>query len=164
MVYHGVPPLPTAYNNNYQIVQTKGTVAILVEMIHEVRVIPTDGKPHLPSDVRQWLGDSRGHWEGNTLVIETTNFKDQPNLFRFPANPKTTRVTERLTRIDADHIDYRFTVNDPETYQKPFTAILPMSRIQGPIYEYACHEGNYGMMGILRGARAEEERAAGQAR
>jgi len=153
-----VPALPTLYNNNYEIVQTKNYVGIVVEMIHEVRVIPLDGRPHLPSGVQQWLGDSRGHWEGNTLVVETTNFRDQWNLFRFPANPKTVRVIERFTRLDDKHMDYRFTVEDPETYHRSFTGVLPMTQINAPIFEYACHEGNYGMYGILKGARAEEAR------
>jgi hypothetical protein len=157
LVYHGVPPLPTGYNNNYQIVQTPGQVSILHEMVHDVRTIPLDGRPHLPDSLRQWLGDARGHWEDRTLVVETTNFLDRPNLFRFPASGKTVRVTERFTRVDADHIDYRFTVDDPGTYKRPWTAILPMTRIEGPIYEYACHEGNVGMIGILAGARAQEK-------
>ena len=158
ILYHGVPPLPTGYNNNYHIVQTPGYVSILHEEIHETRMIPLDGRPHLPSNVRLWMGDSRGHWDGNTLVVESTNFKDQPNLFRFPASANV-KVIERFTRTDADHIDYRFTVEDPATYQRPWTAILPMTKIAGPIYEYACHEGNYGMVGILAGARAEEKAA-----
>jgi hypothetical protein len=104
------------------------------------------------------MGDSRGHWDGNTLVVETTNFMDRPNLFRFPASANI-QVVERFTRVDADHIDYRFTINDPSTYQTPWTAILPMTKIAGPIYEYACHEGNYGIVGILAGARAQEKAA-----
>jgi hypothetical protein len=159
ILYHGVPPLPTGYNNNYQIVQTPGYVSILHEEIHEIRMIPLDGRPHLPSSVRLWMGDSRGHWDGNTLVVETTNFMDRPNLFRFPASVNI-QVIERFTRVDADHIDYRFTINDPFTYQKSWTAILPMTKIAGPIYEYACHEGNYGIVGILAGARAQEKAAA----
>jgi hypothetical protein len=157
ILYHGVPPLPTGYNNNYQILQTPGYVTILHEMIHEARMIPLDGRPHLPPNLRQWMGDSRGHWEGNTLVVETTNYSGQPNLFRFPASGATVRVLERFTRVDTDHIDYRFTVDDPGMYAKPWTAILPMTKIEGPIYEYACHEGNYGMVGLLSGARAEEK-------
>jgi hypothetical protein len=159
ILYHGVPPLPTGYNNNYEIVQAPGYVAILHEMIHEVRLIPLDQRAHLPQNVRQWMGDSRGHWEGNTLVVETTNFNDQPNLFRFPASGATVRVIERFTRVDADNIDYRFTVDDPGMYKRPWTAILPMTKIEGPIYEYACHEGNYGLASILSGARAEEKAA-----
>jgi hypothetical protein len=158
-LYHGVPPLPTGYNNNYQIVQAPGYVSILHEEIHEIRMIPLDGRPHLPSSVRLWMGDSRGHWDGNTLVVETTNFMDRPNLFRFPASVNI-QVIERFTRVDANHIDYRFTINDPSIYQKPWTAILPMTKIPGPIYEYACHEGNYGIVGILAGARAQEKAAA----
>jgi hypothetical protein len=156
LLYHGVPPLPTGYNNNYQILQSPGLVAIVHEMIHEVRLIPLDGRPHLPPNVRQWMGDSRGHWEGKTLVVETTNFNDNPRLFRFPASAST-RVEERFTRIDAGHIDYRFTVDDPAMYTKAWTAILPMTKIEGPIYEYACHEGNTAMVGILAGARAQEK-------
>ena len=162
LVYHGVPPLPTGYNNNYHIVQTPGYVSILHEEIHEVRMIPLDGRPHLPSNVRLWLGDSRGRWEGNTLVVETTNFKDRSNLFRFPASPLI-KVIERFTRTGEDHIDYRFTIEDPGMYQRPWTAILPMTKIAGPIYEYACHEGNYGMTDMLRGARVEDEAAAKKA-
>jgi len=156
LLYHGVPPLPTGYNNNYQILQSPGLVAIVHEMIHEVRLIPLDGRPHLPQHVRQWMGDSRGHWDGNTLVVETTNFADNPRLFRFPASGNA-RVEERFTRVDADHIDYRFTVDDPAMYTRVWTAILPMTKIEGPIYEYACHEGNTAMVGILAGARAQEK-------
>ncbi len=156
VMYHGVPPLPTGYNNNYQILQTPGIVAIVHEMLHDVRIIPLDGRAHLPGSVNQWMGDSRGRWEGNTLVVDTTNFNNQPNLFRFPASGAATHVVEHFTRVDADHIDYQFTVDDPAMYTRPWTASLPMTKIEGPIYEYACHEGNYGMMGILAGARAEE--------
>jgi hypothetical protein len=156
LLYHAVPPLPTGYNNNYQIVQSRGIVTILPEMLHDIRIIPVDGRPHLPTNIRQWLGDSRGHWEGNTLVVETTNFNDQPNLFRFPASGPTSRVMERFTRVDAEHIDYQFTFEDPATYTRPWTAVLPMTRIAGPIFEYACHEGNYGLTNILSGARAED--------
>jgi hypothetical protein len=154
-VYHGVPPLPTGYNNNYQIVQTPKLVAILDENIHDVRMIPLDGRSHLPPHLRQWNGDSRGHWEGNTLVVETTNYSEKTTL-RFPAAPETLRAVERFTRVAADRIDYRFTINDPTTYTRPWTAALPMTKIEGPIYEYACHEGNYGLAGVLRGYRVEE--------
>jgi hypothetical protein len=158
ILYHGVPPLPTGYNNNYQIVQTPGYVAIYSEMIHEVRLIPVDGRPHVAATVRQWMGDSRGHWEGDTLVVETTNY-DGKTTFRFPAANETLTVVERFRRIAPDKIDYQFTVQDPTTYTRPWTALLPMSRIDGPIYEYACHEGNYGMFGILTGHRAQEKAA-----
>ena len=164
LLYHGVPPLPTGYNNNYQIVQTTGYVAIIHEMLHEARLIPLDGRPHVGTNLRLWMGDSRGRWEGNTLIVETTNFSSQPNLFRFPASGATVRIVERFTRVDADHIDYRFLVEDPETYTRPWTAVLPMTKIEGPIYEYACHEGNVGMEGILSGHRADEQAAAAASR
>ena len=151
--------MPTGYNNNYNIVQTPGYVAILHEMIHEVRIIPLDGRPHLDKNVRQWMGDSRGHWEGNTLVVETTNYSSKIDSFRFPAASETLRVVERFTRVGADKMDYQFTVNDPTTYTKPWTAVLPMTKGEGPIYEYACHEGNYGIANILSGHRAEEKAA-----
>jgi hypothetical protein len=158
ILYHGVPPLPTGYNNNYQIVQTPGYVAIYSEMIHEIRLIPVDARAHLASTIGQWMGDSRGHWEGDTLVVETTNF-DARTTFRFPAANETIRVIERFKRVAPDKIDYQFTVQDPTTYTRPWTALLPMTRIDGPIYEYACHEGNYGMFGILSGHRAQEKAA-----
>jgi hypothetical protein len=159
IVYHGVPPLPTGYNNNYQIVQTPGLVTILDENIHDVRSIPLDGRPHLPPTIRQWNGDSRGHFEGDTLVVETTNYHEK-TTWRFPGSPQTLRAIERFRRISRDQIDYRFTIDDPGTYTRPWTAALPMNRIEGPIYEYACHEGNYGLAGMLRGARVQEEQAA----
>jgi hypothetical protein len=162
LVYHSVPPLPTGYNNNYQILQTPDYVAILSEMIHEVRLIPLDGRPHTPSTIRQWFGDSRGHWEGDTLVVETTNFTALNDLNQRIGRGSglTLNVTERFTRVDADKIDYRFTVNDPTTFTKPWTAELPMLKLDAPIYEYACHEGNYGLEGILSGQRAQEKNAA----
>ena len=152
----GPPMLPGPYNNNYQILQTKDQVTIVVEMIHEVRVIPLDGRPRLPNNVRQWMGDSRGHWEGNTLVVETANYTGKT---RFRGTTRTMRLTERFTRTGADTILYEFTVNDPETYTKPWTAQVTMTKTAGPIFEYACHEGNYGMVGILAGARAGEKQA-----
>jgi hypothetical protein len=163
LLYHGVPPMPTGYNNNYHIVQTPDYVAILHEMIHEVRLIPLDGRAHVGSAIRQWLGDSRGHWEGTTLVVETTNYSDKATL-RFPVAAETLRVVERLTRVASDKIDYRFTVDDPTIYTRPWTAVLPMKRIKGPIYEYACHEGNYGMANVLAGYRAQEKVAEEAAR
>ena len=150
----GPPMLPSAYNNNYQIFQSPGYVAIAIEMIHDIRIIPLDNRPHLPSNVRQWLGDARGHWEGNTLVVETTNFTDKT---RFRNTSDKLRLTERFTRTDADTILYEFTVDDPATYTKPWKAQVTMSKSQSRVYEYACHEGNYGMVGILAGARAEEK-------
>jgi len=151
----GPPMLPGPYNNNYRILQSRDYVTIEVEMIHDVRVIPLDNRPHLAAGVRQWLGDSRGHWDGNTLVVETSNFNDKS---RFRGTTRDMRLTERFTRSDADTILYEFTVTDPETYTKPWTAQVTMSKSSGAMYEYACHEGNYGMVGILAGARAEEKK------
>jgi hypothetical protein len=152
----GPPMLPGPYNNNYQIVQTPGYVIILVEMIHDARIIPIDGRPHLPNNVRSWLGDARGHWEGNTLVVDTANFR--PDATYRNTVPESLHLTERFTRVSADTIQYEFTVNDPATFTKPWTASIPMTKIPGPVYEYACHEGNYAMEGILSGARADEKK------
>ncbi len=154
----GPPMMPSFYNNNYQIVQGPGYVAIVVEMIHDARVIPTDGSPHLPRDVRLWLGDPRGHWEGDTLVVETTNFTDRNP---FNGSSKDMRLIERFTRTAQDTIMYRFTVDDPSSFTNTWTAEIPMHQTKGPLIEYACHEGNYAMSGMLAGARAEEKAAAG---
>jgi hypothetical protein len=158
IMYHGVPPLPTGYNNNYEITQSPGMVAILHEEIHEVRLIPTDGRPHAGANIRQWLGDSRGRWEGDTLVVETTNFRADAT-FRFPVDAATLRVIERFRRIGPDAIDYQFTVDNPSLYARPWTATLPMRQGDGLIYEYACHEGNYAIGNVLRGHRFEEREA-----
>ena len=152
----GPPMLPSAYNNNYQILQTPGYVVILIEMIHDVRIIPLDGRPHLASSIRQWLGDSRGHWEGDELVVDTTNFTDKTP---FRGSDRNLHLVERFKRIDAETILYRFTVDDPTAFTKPWSGEAPMTRTPGPIYEYACHEGNYGMTNILSGARADEKAA-----
>ena len=152
----GPPMLPGGYNNNYQIVQGPGYVMIIVEMIHDARIIPTDGRPHLPKHVRQWMGDSRGRWEGTTLVVETTNFTDKT---AFRGSSENLRVIERFTRSGPDQILYQFTVEDPASFTRPWSAELPMRRIDEPLYEYACHEGNYGMEGILSGARTDEAKA-----
>ena len=154
----GPPMIPSAYNNNYQIVQTRDYVMIRIEMIHDVRVIPLDGRPHLDPSVRQFLGDPRGHWEGDTLVVDTTNFSDMTD---FRNAGKNMHLTERFTRTDPDTVLYEFTVDDPTTFTKPWTGVIPMNRTDGPMYEYACHEGNYGMSGVLEGARVEEKRRAG---
>ena len=154
----GPPMLPGPYNNLYQIYQTPGYVMILSEMIHEVRVIPLDGRPHLPSGIRKWMGDSVGHWEGDTLVVDTTNFTDKT---RFRGSSENLHLIERFTRLDATTIDYKFTVDDPASFTKPWTAELPFNAASGPIYEYACHEGNYALADILAGARAEEKKSAG---
>lgn len=153
----GPPMLPGPYNNNYQIFQVPGHVVILIEMIHDVRMIPLDGtfagRPHLPSAVRQWMGDSRGHWDGDTLVVDTTNFSSKSH---FRGSTENMHLVERFTRSDADTITYEFTVTDPATFTRPWTATLPMNKAKGPLYEYACHEGNYAAAGILSGARTQE--------
>jgi hypothetical protein len=155
VVRAALPRVPTGYDNNYQIVQAPGTVSILQEQMHETRVIPLDGRPHLDSGVRQWLGDSRGHWEGDTLVVETTNFSDQVTFMGATPNMK---LVERWRRVDSGHLDYRFTVEDPATWTRPWSAAITWSKT-GMLYEYACHEDNYGLYGILAGARAEEQKA-----
>jgi hypothetical protein len=157
ILYHGVPPLPTGYNNNYEITQAPGIVAILHEEIHEVRLIPLDGRPHAGRAITQWLGDSRGRWEGDTLVVETTNFR-QDATFRFPADPSTLTIVERFRRTGPNDIDYQFTVHNPSMYSSSWTATLPMRSESGMIFEYACHEGNYALEHVLQGHRAEEQR------
>jgi hypothetical protein len=146
-----------AYNGNYQIVQGHGYVAILVEMMHRIRMIPTDGRPHLASNIRQWNGDSVGHWEGNTLVVDTINFTDKTN---FRGSGENLHVVERFTRSAEDTLLYQFTVDDPSTWTKSWTAEIAMPKVDGQIYEYACQEGNYGMANVLSGARAAEKQAA----
>jgi hypothetical protein len=158
LLYHGVPPFPTGYNNNYQIVQTPDTIAIRYEMMAETRIIPIDGRPHASSGIRSWIGNARGRWEGDTLVVETTNYNDKAT-FRFPAANESLRVIERFTRTSDDQIDYQFTVDNPAMYTRQWTAILPMAKVKGPIYEYACHEGNYGIANVLSGYRAQEKKA-----
>ena len=150
----GPPMLPGPYNNLYEIHETPGYVTILSEMIHEVRIIPLDGRPHLPSTIRKWSGDSRGRWEGKTLVIETTNLTGKT---QFRGSSENLKVTERLTRVDPKTILYTFTIDDPSTFTKPWTGELPFTAAAGPIYEYACHEGNQALVDILAGARAEEK-------
>jgi hypothetical protein len=151
----GPPMLSGPYNNYVQILQTPDYVVILNEMIHDSRIVPLDGRPHLPSAVRRMLGDSRGHWDGHTLVVETTNFSDKTNV---RGSGEKLRLTERFTRADAKTLLYEFTVDDPASFVKPWTAVLPMAKTDDQIYEYACHEGNYAMTGILRGARATDQK------
>ena len=152
-----LPILPGPYNNNVQIVQTAGYVAILNEMIHDHRIIPLDGRPHLAHSVGQWLGDSRGHWEGDMLVVDTTNFSPKVN---FRGAGSALHVVERFKRIAADTLQYEFTVDDPTIWTRPWTAVIPMKKSAEPIYEYACHEGNFALRGILSGARAQEKRGS----
>jgi hypothetical protein len=156
----GPPMIPTNYNSNYQIVQSPGYVALLSEQIHDVRVIPTNGRPHVPSNVRLISGDSVGHWEGNTLVVETTNFTDRT---AFQESGEHMKLIERFTRTGPDTLTYEFTVDDPESFTRPWTARYPLTKTNDLIYEYACHEGNYGLEGSLSGARAEEKVAAASA-
>jgi hypothetical protein len=155
-------PMP-AYNHNLQLFQSQDHVAILMEMIHDARMIPLDGRPHISPSIPQLLGDSRGRWEGDTLVIETTNFRDKADLIDPTSFTENTdyrgtgpniRLIERLTRVDTETMLYEYTVQDSTTWTKPWTAQLFLTKIPGSIYEYACHEGNYGMIGILSGARA----------
>ena len=156
----GPPMLPQGYNSNYHIVQIPGYVMILFEQAHDIRVIPLDGRPHLPQDIRQWTGDSRGHWEGDTLVIETTNFNGKNPL---SWSSEDMRVTERFTLVDAETIVYEFTIDDQSTWTRSWSAELRMRRTIGPLFEHACHEGNYGLYNTLVGARLEEKKAAEEA-
>ena len=152
--------IPGFYNHNYQILQTPDYVVVLVEMIHDARIIPLDGRAHLPPQIGQWMGDSRARSEGDTLVVETTNLTprgDQRVRYLVHAGSEQASVVERFTRVDADRIDYSFTVTDPATYASPWTAEIPMAPLGGGIFEYACHEGNYGLVNILAGARAAEQ-------
>ena len=149
----GVPRLGGPYSQNIHVVQTPDHVLLLHEMIHEFRIIPLDGRPHVASDVRQWLGDARGRWDGDTLVVETTRFSDQ-QVFR-GLSLKTARLVERFTLVGPDTLRYEVTFEDPVNLRRPWTATLPMPRTEGPMFEYACHEGNYGMTGILEIARGE---------
>jgi hypothetical protein len=160
-VTRGVPRLPDFYNNNFLILQSPDYVVILMEMIHEARLIPLDGRPHLGPRLRQWLGDSRGRWEGDTLVVETTNFSEKTN---FRGSGEGLHLVERFTRAAADTIVYEFTVEDSMTWTRSWTARIPMTRTDAPLFEYACHEGNYAMFNILAGARAQESTAAGTVR
>ena len=157
----GPPMMPSGYNNNMQLFQTPDHVVILNEMVHDSRIIPLDGRPHLPGSVRQWMGDSRGRWEGDTLVVETTNLSEHtgsfdPSAMQAIGTGLTVTLTERFRRLDADTLLYEYTVDDPTIFTRPFTVAVPMRRNDEPMFEYACHEGNYGLLNILRGARAEE--------
>jgi hypothetical protein len=151
----GPPMLPSMYNNNYQIVQSKDRVIILVEMVHDARVVRIGGE-HLPSSVRLWMGDSIGHYEGDTLVVETTNFRPEQS---YRGSGDNLKVTEKFTRVAPNQILYQFTVEDPATYVQPYSGELNMNATRDNLYEYACHEGNYALPGILAGARQEEAQA-----
>jgi hypothetical protein len=153
------PYLPTIYNNDFQIFQSPGYVVIAPEMIHSARMIPLDGRPHLGKNLHQWLGDTRGHFEGSTLVIETTNFRTDDGTVYQGANPETYKITERFTRVADDTINYEFTINDPTTWTKPWTAVIPWSKIdpKEQMYEYMCHEDNFDIVHLLTGARNREK-------
>jgi hypothetical protein len=155
----GPPMTPGAYNNNFQLFQTPQYVVILNEMVHDARMIPLDGRPH--GHLRQWKGDSRGHFEGDTLVVDTINFKRETSL---PNSSANTHLVERFTRTGPDTLTYQFTVEDPTVWTRAWTAIVPTRKSDDPIYEYACHEGNYAMASILAGARAAEKAAQGDAK
>ena len=153
----GPPMAPSAYNNVFQMFQTEHHVVILNEMVHDARIVPLDGRDGLDPSVRQWMGSSRGYWDGDTLVVETANFRDETN---FRGVTRDLRLEERFTRADADTLLYRFTVSDPRTFERSWTAEVPMALSPNATFEYACHEGNYGLEGILAGTRAEEQEAA----
>jgi hypothetical protein len=155
-ITYGTPQLTEGYQSNYQIVQSPTSVAFMTEMIHDARIIPLDGHPHPPAAVKQWMGDSRGHWEGDTLVIDTTNYK--PKAFMAMSSDKL-HVTERFSRSGPETLKYEITIDDPDTWTKPWSLMIPL-RNSAPVYEYACHEGNEGLAGILAGARAAEAAAA----
>ena len=158
-ITRGLPRLPDFYNNNALILQTPDHVVILMEMIHEARVVPLDRRPHLPGGVRQWLGDPRGRWDGDTLVVESANFSDRTN---FKGSGAGLHLIERFTRVDADTIRYEATIEDPATWTRPWTVRMPLRKSGGPLFEYACHEGNYAMFNTLAGARAEEAGVGGK--
>jgi len=150
----GPPMLPGPYNNFMQVIQTRDHVVIYNEMIHDARVIPLDGRPHAAAPARFWLGDSRGRWDGQTLVVDTSNFTDKTNVRGSGPN---LHLTERFTRTDAGTLLYEFRVDDPSSFVKPWSAALPMRKTADQLFEYACHEGNHALQGILRGARFEEK-------
>jgi len=150
----GPPMLSGPYNNYVQILQTRDHIIILNEMIHDARIVPLDGRPHQPAAIRSWLGDSRGRWDGNTLVVETTNFTNKTNV---RGSGEGLTLVERFTRTGAGSLLYEFTVNDAASFTRPWSAVLPMAKTDDRIFEYACHEGNYAMTGILRGARFAEK-------
>jgi hypothetical protein len=151
-ITRGVIKIGSFYSSSHQIIQAPGYVVILQELIHEARIAPLDGRPHISPAIRQWMGDARGHWEGDTLVVETTNFTD---LNPSRGSGDTMRLVERFTRVASDGIDYQFTVNDPKIFRRPWTVSMPMTQ-GGPVFEYACHEGNYAMPNMLAGTLIAE--------
>jgi hypothetical protein len=156
----GPPFVPSMYNNNVQIIQNMDHVVIITEMVHDARIVPLDGRVHVSDEIRLWTGDSRGYWDGDSLVVETRNFNNLTQSFGAFGNAENKLLTERFTRVGAFAVDYEFTVDDPSTFKDKLTARVPMAKVDGLMYEYACHEGNYGMVNILRGERHEENLAA----
>ena len=155
--FNAGPPINIGpYNNFVQIFQTRDAVVIYTEMIHDARIVWTDGRPHLPPAMKHWLGDSRGRWEGDTFVVDTTNFTDKTS---FRGTSDKLHLVERFRRVDANTLQYEYTVDDPSTFTKPWTAVLPMTKSSEQIYEYACQEGNYALPDILRGARYQEKQS-----
>jgi len=152
----GPPVTPSFYNNNLQIIQNRNHVVIVTEMIHDARIVPLDGQPFPPPGLEFWTGDSRGYWEGDTLVVETRNFNGLTNSFAGVGSSREKHLIEKFTRVAGDRVDYEFTIDDPATFTDRVVGLIPMYKVAGQIYEYACHEGNYGMENILRGARVEE--------
>ena len=167
----GPPFAPSAYNNNLRIVQTPDYIVLVTEMIHDARIIPLDGRAHPPPEMMRWSGDSRGHWDGNTLVVDTTNFTDKTPAFALPAtlaaldvgvvgSGMNLHLTERFTRVGEGRLLYEYTIDDPSTFVQPFTVHISLRATEGPMFEYACHEANYAMPGMLKGARLLEAEAA----
>ena len=156
----GPPFTPNLYNNNVQIFQNQSTAVIMTEMIHDARVVPIASDASLTNDIRLWTGDSRGHWDGDTLVVETRNFNSFTQSFGVYGTAEEKLLTERFTRTGPYTVEYEFTVEDPATFKDKITVMVPMSKVDGQLYEYACHEGNYGMINILRGERMTEQREA----
>jgi hypothetical protein len=154
----GPPFVPSLYNNNMQIIQNRDTAVIFTEMIHDARIVQMGDKPSLDDEIRMWSGDSRGWWDGDTLVVETRNFNGDRQTFASTGANYDMVLTERFTRTAYDTVDYEFTIDDSSTFTDKITAIVPMTKVAGQIYEYACHEGNYGMVNILRGERMTEQR------
>ncbi|MXY16075.1 MAG: hypothetical protein F4Y57_03505 [Acidobacteria bacterium] len=173
-ITRGIPGsmFPTFYNNNYQILQVPGYVVILYEMIHDARIIPVDDRPPLPGSMRQWMGDSRGYWDGDALVVEVGNYTDKTIIHPTRGTPsqfqhsRDLRVVERFTRVDPTTVEYQVTIQDPSTFTSDWTVVIPMSTEGAPteILEYACQEGQQAVRNILSGARAQERRAAEAAR
>ena len=149
----GPPYTPSAYNNNVHIFQSPGYAVLLIEMVNDARIVPLDGRAHLPETMRQWRGDARGRWEGDTLVVESRNFSDKTS---FRGSGRNMRLTERFTRVAQDRVVYQYTIDDPESFEASWTAAIPMKRTDQPMFEYACHEGNYSMFTMLEGARSAE--------